>query len=101
MSPQIRKVTNLSKHTNIKIAFKCKDTIAQLLKPANITPPTPTMIEVAFTHQLVTHASRPMWVKPATVSSYDTKSIQDTLKTIIQPQATPYISSRTDMNTDP
>ena len=37
-SPQIRKTTNLFKHTNIKIAFKCNNTIAQLLKPANKTP---------------------------------------------------------------
>jgi hypothetical protein len=41
MSPQIRKITNLFRHTNIKIAFNCNDTIAQLLKPANITPPHP------------------------------------------------------------
>ena len=32
------KITNLFKHTNIKIAFKCNNTIAQLLKPANKTP---------------------------------------------------------------
>jgi hypothetical protein len=49
MSPQIRKITNLFKHTDIKIAFKCNNTIAQLLKLANKTPPPP-MIEVAFTH---------------------------------------------------
>ena len=36
-SPQIRKITNLYKHTNTKIAFNCNDTIAQLLKPANNT----------------------------------------------------------------
>ena len=37
-SPQSRKITNLFKHTNIKIAFKCNNTIAQLLKLANKTP---------------------------------------------------------------
>jgi len=42
VSPQIRKITNLFKHTNTKIAFKCNDTIAQLLKPAkNTIPHTP------------------------------------------------------------
>ena len=39
-SPQVRKLTN--KHTNIRIAFKCSNTISQLFKPANKTlPPTP------------------------------------------------------------
>jgi hypothetical protein len=35
-----------------------------------------------------------MWVKPAGASSYDTKSTQDTLKTITHPQHMPYISSK-------
>ena len=39
-SPQIRKITNLFKHTNVKIAFKRNNTISQLTKPANKTPPT-------------------------------------------------------------
>jgi len=38
-SPQIRKLTNLFKHTNVKIAFKSNNTISQLTKPANKTPP--------------------------------------------------------------
>jgi hypothetical protein len=37
-SPQIRKITTLFKHTNLKIAFKCNTTIAQLLTPANNPP---------------------------------------------------------------
>jgi hypothetical protein len=32
-SPQIRKVTNIFRHTNIRIAFKCNNTISQLSKP--------------------------------------------------------------------
>jgi len=32
-SPQIRKITNLFKHTDIKIAFKNKNNILQLIKP--------------------------------------------------------------------
>jgi len=42
-SPQIRKITNIFKHTNIRIAYKCSNTISHLSKPANKTtlPPTP------------------------------------------------------------
>ena len=42
-SPQIRKITNIFKHTNIKIAYKCSNTISHLSKPANKTtlPTTP------------------------------------------------------------
>ena len=32
-SPQIRKITNLFKHADLKIAFKNKNTILQLIKP--------------------------------------------------------------------
>jgi uncharacterized protein (UPF0147 family) len=32
VSPQIRKVTNLFKHTKVKIAFKCNNKISQLMK---------------------------------------------------------------------
>ena len=35
-SPHIHKITNLFKHTNIKIAFRCNNTIAQLTKPPNV-----------------------------------------------------------------
>jgi hypothetical protein len=37
-SPQIRKITNIFKHTDIKIAFKCDNTISHLSKPTNRTP---------------------------------------------------------------
>ena len=41
-SPQVRKITNIFKHTNIRIAFKCSNTISQLSKPTNKTlAPTP------------------------------------------------------------
>ena len=42
-SPQIRKITNIFKHTNIRISYKCSNTISQLSKPANKTnlPPKP------------------------------------------------------------
>ena len=36
-SPQIRKITNLFKHTNVKVAFKCNNTISRLTKPAKQT----------------------------------------------------------------
>ena len=36
-SPQIRKITNLFKPTNKKIAFKCNNTISQLSKPVTKT----------------------------------------------------------------
>jgi len=39
-SPQIRKITNIFKHTDVKIAFKCDNTISQLSKPASRSPPT-------------------------------------------------------------
>jgi hypothetical protein len=35
-SPKIRKLTNLSKHTNINIAFKTPNTIQQYTKPKTI-----------------------------------------------------------------
>jgi len=33
VSPQIRKITNIFRHTNVKIAFKCNNKISQLVKP--------------------------------------------------------------------
>jgi len=33
VSPQIRKITNLCRHTKVKIAFKCNNKISQLMKP--------------------------------------------------------------------
>ena len=39
-SPQIRKVTNIFKHTNIRITFTCNNTLARLSKPTNNTPPS-------------------------------------------------------------
>ena len=33
ISPQIRKITNLFKHTNVRISFKCNNKITQFLKP--------------------------------------------------------------------
>ena len=40
VSPQIRKITNLFRHTKVKIAFKCNNRICQLMKPStdNNTP---------------------------------------------------------------
>jgi hypothetical protein len=40
-SPQVRKITNIFKHTNIRIAFKCSNTLLKLSRPANktILPP--------------------------------------------------------------
>jgi len=42
-SPQVRKITNIFKHTNIRIAFKCSNTLLKLSRPDNktILPPTP------------------------------------------------------------
>ena len=40
-SPHIRKITNLFRNTNIKIGYKCSNTLAQLTKPTsnrNIPP---------------------------------------------------------------
>jgi len=34
-SPQIRKITDLFKHTNVRIAYKCTNTILHLFKPTN------------------------------------------------------------------
>ena len=39
-TPQIRKITNIFKHTDVKIAFKCDNTISQLSKPASRSHPT-------------------------------------------------------------
>ena len=39
-SPQIRKVTNIFKQTNIRIAFKCNNTLSRLSKPSTKTHPT-------------------------------------------------------------
>jgi hypothetical protein len=33
VSPQIRKITNLFRHTNVKIAFKCNNKISRLMRP--------------------------------------------------------------------
>jgi len=42
-SPHIRKITNLFKHTNVRIAYKCTNTISHLSKPTNkaMLPPSP------------------------------------------------------------
>jgi len=40
-SPHIRKITNLFRHTNVKISYRCSNAVAQLIKPAsghNIPP---------------------------------------------------------------
>jgi len=41
ISPQIRKATNIFRNTNVKIAFKCRNTIANRIKPStnHNTPP--------------------------------------------------------------
>jgi len=41
ISPQIHKVTNIFRNTNVRIAFRCRNTIANLIKPPkdhNILP---------------------------------------------------------------
>jgi hypothetical protein len=37
-SPQIWRITNIFKHTNAKLSFRCNDTIVQLSKPTNRHP---------------------------------------------------------------
>ena len=34
ITPQIRNVTNIFRNTNVKIAFRCRNTIANLIKPS-------------------------------------------------------------------
>jgi len=48
LSPQIRKITNIFKHTNIRIAYKCSNAVSHLFKPATkqLSPPHP-MTDVA------------------------------------------------------
>jgi hypothetical protein len=41
-SPHVRKITDLFKNTNVKVAFKSNNTIAQLTKPPTTTTPFPT-----------------------------------------------------------
>ena len=33
ISPQLRKITNIFKNTNVRIAFRCRNTIAKMIKP--------------------------------------------------------------------
>jgi hypothetical protein len=40
-SPRVRKITNLFKNTNVKVAFKSNNTIAQLTKPPTTTTSNP------------------------------------------------------------
>jgi len=42
-SPQIKKITKLFKHTNVRVAYKCTNTISHLFKPTNkaICPSSP------------------------------------------------------------
>jgi len=65
-SPQIRKITNLFKHTNVRIAYKCTNTISHLSKTTNKkrSPPHPTT-EVVYTSSHARHATRRMWVRVA------------------------------------
>jgi hypothetical protein len=44
-----QKITNIFKHTDIKITFKCDNTISQLSKPTNRTPPPCPMTSPAST----------------------------------------------------
>ena len=99
-SPQIRKITNFFKHTNIKIAFKCNDTIAQLLKPANNTPPPPPYDRSGI-YSLTCCTCQQAYVgQTSRASSSVTKSIQDPSETITHLQHMPCIHSKTDTNMD-
>jgi hypothetical protein len=55
-SPQIRKVTNLFKHTGIKIAFRSNNNIQQLIQTKKTTERNNTTI-AAYTHKHVKHAN--------------------------------------------
>jgi hypothetical protein len=50
ISPQIRNFMNIFRHTNVRIAFKCNNTILQLSKPQNKDPPSAPTIGVASMH---------------------------------------------------
>jgi len=99
-SPQIRKITNLFKHTNIKIDFKCNGTIAQLLKPANNTT-SHTPYDRSGIYSLTCCTCQETYVGRTSRASVSvTKSIQGPSETITQLQHMPCIDSKTDINTD-
>jgi len=63
-SPHIRKITNLFKHTNVKIALRCNNTIPRLTKPPNVYK-IPPRNKWGFTNLPATPATYHMWAKPA------------------------------------
>jgi hypothetical protein len=42
-TPLVRKITNLFKQTNVRISFRCNNTLFQHLKPTQDTPPPPSL----------------------------------------------------------
>jgi len=60
--PQIRKITNLFKHTDIKIAFKNKNNILQLIKPRNNNK-TQNYDLSGIIHSRAKHANINTWAK--------------------------------------
>ena len=64
-TPQIRKITNIFKQTNVKIAYKTNNTILQLTKPTNTPIPPHANSEIYALTCNTVHASRYMYVKLA------------------------------------
>jgi hypothetical protein len=100
MSPQIRKATNLFKHTNIKIAFKCNDTTAQLVKPANKTLPHTPYDRSGISSPTCNTCQQAYVGQTSQNLKLQYQEHTRTLKIITHPQHMLYISSKTDMNTD-
>ena len=80
-SPQIKKVTNIFKYTNIRIAFKCNNTLARLSKPTNNMPPS-TPYDKGGTYPLsCITCNKELWAKLAAASSSATRSTYATSST--------------------
>jgi len=61
-SPQVRKITNLFKNTNVKVAFRSSHTIAQLIRPHNTTTHSPTPHDTSGVYSLTCNTCKLAYV---------------------------------------
>jgi len=94
ISPQIRKITNLFRNTDIRITYKCCNTIANWIKPPRDHTPPHNQCGI---YQLTCNTCNLSYVGQTSRSL----SIYVTSEATIPNQQTPYTFFETDTNTAP
>ena len=97
ISPQICKVTNIFKNTNVRIAFRCQNTIAKIVRPPKHDIPPHNKWGI---YQLKCNTCRQSYVGQTSLAwTYVSKNILDTSGTTIPNQHTPNTFYKTSTNT--